>query len=513
MTTAGGRVDELKPIAEGLNECHYRMLLELTTDIAWKTAGSGEVESELPGWSDFTGQNYKEMQGWGWLSAVHPDDRARTASAWATAVATKSVFRIEHRVRRPNGEYRYMRARAMPVMGEDGAIVQWIGAHIDITEHRESLADSERQKLVSLIENSADFIAMASLSGEITYINPAGRKMVGFDPVLHRAATHVDDYHTEAGKRYLHDTIQPAVRATGQWNGEMELRNLATGDAIPTASNVFAVRHPQSGEPLCLATISRNITERKQQEDELRRARSQLVEQLEEMDQLYKMAPVGLELLDRDLRIVRINERLAASIRTPIQEQLGRTVMDLVPELAAQIAPVVGRVFASGEPVLDLPMHGVTSANLADERDWLVSYYPVKSADGVTRYVGGVIQDITDLKRVEAALRQAKEEAEAANRAKSEFLANMSHEIRTPLNGVIGMTDLALETELTREQREYLETVKLSADSLLRVINDILDFSKIEAGKMDLEEIRYDLRECLEFHRKDPCITSRREGS
>ncbi|MGB7196848.1 MAG: PAS domain-containing protein, partial [Acidobacteriaceae bacterium] len=136
MTTAGGRVDELKPIAEGLNECHYRMLLELTTDIAWKTAGSGEVESELPGWSDFTGQNYKEMQGWGWLSAVHPDDRARTASAWATAVATKSVFRIEHRVRRPNGEYRYMRARAMPVMGEDGAIVQWIGAHIDITEHR-----------------------------------------------------------------------------------------------------------------------------------------------------------------------------------------------------------------------------------------------------------------------------------------------------------------------------------------------------------------------------------------
>ena len=241
----------------------------------------------------------------------------------------------------------------------------------------------------------------------------------------------------------------------------MELRNLATGDAIPTASNVFAVRHPQSGEPLCLATISRNITERKQQEDELRRARSQLVEQLEEMDQLYKMAPVGLELLDRDLRIVRINERLAASIRTPIQEQLGRTVMDLVPELAAQIAPVVGRVFASGEPVLDLPMHGVTSANLADERDWLVSYYPVKSADGVTRYVGGVIQDITDLKRVEAALRQAKEAAEAASRAKSEFLANMSHEIRTPLNGVIGMTELALETELTREQREYLETVTL----------------------------------------------------
>ena len=178
---------------------------------------------------------------------------------------------------------------------------------------------------------------------------------------------------------------------------------------------------------------------------------------------------------------------LEASGKKDWNELLGKTDFDFYPkEIADQFWEDDQRVLKKGEVIRNQEEPG--RDNLGNPIVLLTTKVPIKNNDGEIIGLVGIGRDITERKKAEEELNEARKEAEAAAQAKSEFLANMSHEIRTPLNAIYGMTGLMLDTSLSHEQEDFVNTIRDASDTLLSVINDILDFSKIEAGKLELEE-------------------------
>lgn len=209
---------------------------------------------------------------------------------------------------------------------------------------------------------------------------------------------------------------------------------------------------------------------------------------------LVENLPVHVLRKDLEGRFTFANQSFCALLGKPIDEIVGKTDYDFYPEeLAAKYRRDDLRVAETGELFEDVE----ENRKEGELRYVQVRKSPVRDAKGRVVGIQAVFWDVTEQQWAHEHLRQAKEAAEAANRAKSALLANMSHEIRTPLNAILGMTDLVLDTPLLPAQREYLRVVRESGEVLLNLVNDILDFSKIEAGKLTLDETEFDLRELL----------------
>ena len=348
--------------------------------------------------------------------------------------------------------------------------------------------EDELRKLASVVESSSDFIGIATMEGRVTFVNPAGRRMVGMDPDAPLNDIQIHDFMVDAGLQRSRNETVPALMQDGRWDGEKEFRHWKTGEPIPMSQSVFLVADESSGRPLAMATICRDVSERRQAEEALLRANQNL-------STLIEQSPTAIMAMDEEGIVKLWNpaaERLFGWMR---QEVIGRPILTVPEEEQARFYDQLRRA-VRGEDLSPEETRRKKKDGAIVEVS--VSKAVLRDSQGNISGIMAVMDDITVRKRAAQELEKAKSAAEAASHAKSEFLANMSHEIRTPMNGIIGMTELVLDTELSAEQREHLGMVKSSADSLLTVINDILDFSKIEAGKLELEPIEFSIRNSVE---------------
>jgi PAS domain S-box-containing protein len=423
-----------------------------------------------------------------WRARIHPQDLEQVEQDIWEITKTGGDFHQVFRIVRPDGAVRYLEGRAIAIRDDAGVPVQVLGVSRDITERK---ADEEdRRRLLEIINESRDFIATSNLDGRITFINPAGRRLIGIDLDAPLSGLEVADVHSAPAARQVREEAWPAVKERGFWQGESVLRD-HRGRDIPVS--LLAVLHrDQLGRPSLVSAIMRDISEQKRLEADLARESKHRELNLAALDAVG----IGIEWVDaatsRFLYVSDADQRMHGYTR---DEMLAMSVADLDPNFPVEKfrEAIAETVKNPGDKVDTIHRrHDGTTFPIQ------VSAYFQRATHELPNHLVVFTQDLTQQKAAEAEFIRAKETAEAASRAKSRFVANMSHELRTPMNGIMGMLQLLELSHLDPGQRAHTEKAMQASIHLLDIINDILDFSRIEAGRLEMAWTEFRISDLLQ---------------
>lgn len=366
------------------------------------------------------------------------------------------------------------------------ALFQRMEMLVDTVRTRsESIASSD-ELYHSLVDRLPIHVTRINLEGRITFANQPFCDLVGRTAEELIGRTNFDLSPPELARKYQLDNQRVAL--TGDTFHAIEENQL--GGRLCYYEVWKIPVYNRLGNVVEIQAVFWDVTEREENRAALARERDLLRTLMDSLPDL-------IYVKDADSRYITVNRGLQQLWGNPsLQSIVGKTVFDFVrSDLAVNYDAEDRYVIEHDCAVVDSEEQVYT--NTGEQRIYSTTKVPLHDPAGNVAGLVGIDRDITHRKRTEEELRQAREASEAANQAKSEFLANMSHEIRTPLNAVIGITDLLLDGELPHRQREYLEIIRDSGESLMVVINDILDFSKIEAGQLLLESTVFDLPEMI----------------
>jgi PAS domain S-box-containing protein len=364
------------------------------------------------------------------------------------------------------------------------AFADALGRYLERKESRQALERSEEELrlqtayLGQLFESSPEAIIVLDSRNRIIRANGEFLRLFDYslDQVLGRTPT---DTIIPEDEMALGDQLSSLVRSGRRVSAE-GIRRKRGGQRV----YVSILGAPIEGTAGDIYAIYRDISSEKAAEDELMRAKKAAELEANKLRTLLGLMDQGVAMADADDRIIEVNNWLLDAVGRCRDDVLGEPLSSLHPEgMAEKVQTIMQRMRSDGAETLTL------------EREFMgrwamLRLRPVFSDSGYEGVILNVV-DITDLM-------EARRQAEEANRAKSRFLANMSHEIRTPMNGIVGLTELLLKTDLSDGQRDDLETIRSSSESLLALLNDVLDFSKIEAGKVELERVPFSPRDLVE---------------
>jgi PAS domain S-box-containing protein len=466
----------------------YRTLVESADDIIYTADNTGHFLYANPVALRITGYSEKEILGMRYLELIQPDFRANAEIFYKSQVRTRTESTYyEFPIATKGGAEVWLGQQVQLLWKNDHiAGVQAVARDLTARRNAEEALRSSEQRLQTVVNTVSEGITFSDEKGHFEIFNNAMERITGYS----YAEANTGDF-----SQLLYPNPADRQRALDGLKDLLEKKEMREVESTICSKSgeqrtvLISSRLIYLGGKKMFLSAYRDVTLRKMAQKALEESESRFRE-------LYDDAPVGYHELDSQGRIIRVNrkelEMLGYSLKEMIGEYVWKFAADSITSQKTVKAKLAGTQVPSGSyERIYMRKNGTKFPVLVDE-------HINKNENGEVTSIRTTIQDITRRREAEEALNVAKEAAEAANRAKSQFLAVMSHEIRTPMNGVIGMTDLLLTTELSREQHDFVETVRSSGEALLAIINDILDFSKIESGKIELEQHPFEVRECIE---------------
>jgi PAS domain S-box-containing protein len=512
MTDKTGLLAVVKSIPENSGElirAHLSLdggVLSISRDMISLLGFDGLLRDVNPSWEQILGYSRTELIGQPFFDLVHPDDHDVTREAIRSLSQGLPMVSFANRCRAKEGTYRWIQTNSMPVVGEDQVYL------VGFVDTERTLSQSDQLKAGALqraIFNSANFSSIATdAKGVIQIFNVGAERMLGYTAAeVMNTITPADIsdpqeliVRAKSLSAELSAAITPGFEALvfKASRGIEDIYELTyirkDGSRFPAVVSVTALRDAQD-VIIGYLLIGTDNTARKVVEEEQKKSDQRLRDQQFYTRSLIESNIDALMTTDPSGIITDVNKQMEALTGSTRDELIGAPFKDCFTDPDRAEAGI--KLVLSEKSVTDYEL----TARARDGKRTIVSYNATTFYDR-TRTLQGVFaaaRDVTEQKRVEMELNEARAVAESASQTKSDFLASMSHEIRTPMNAIMGIADLLAQTSLSAQQDKYVQIFRRAGENLLNLINDILDLSKVEASQLELERTSFGLIEQTEI--------------